>query len=64
MPPAPIDREPVEEEAPVGDPEEVPPTRTDYLFASGGFRRIGEWRLAGDGFELSGPAPKDPASTP
>jgi hypothetical protein len=57
-----IEREPVEVE--VEEPEgedEIQPTRSDYLLSSGGFRRIGEWRLAdGEGFELSEPAPKEP----
>lgn len=58
-----LDREPVEVEVEAGDDEqEIQATKAEYLIASGGFRRIGEWRLlaSGDGFELTDPAPKEP----
>jgi len=58
-----LDREPVEVEVETDVGEQgLQPTRAEYLIKSGGFRRIGEWRLvaADDGFELSGPAPKEP----
>ncbi|SDH22540.1 hypothetical protein SAMN05421844_107211 [Bosea robiniae] len=57
-----LDREPVEVEVETatGD-EEIQPIGSDYLLSSGGFRRNGQWLLAGDdGFELSEPAPKEP----
>lgn len=56
-----LDREPVEVEveAAAGD-EVIQPTGADYLISSGGFRRIGEWKLASDyGFELTDPAPNE-----
>lgn len=58
-----LDREPVEVEVETDVAEQgIQPTRSDYLIASGGFRRIGEWCLVAgdDGFELSDPAPKEP----
>lgn len=58
-----LDREPVEVEVKAGDDEqEIRATKAEYLIASGGFRRIGEWRLVagGEGFELTDPAPKEP----
>lgn len=58
-----LDREPVEVEVEAGDEgRDIQETKAEYLIASGGFRRIGEWRLVpgGDGFELTDPAPKEP----
>lgn len=57
-----LDREPVIAEiaAEVGEAEPEP-TMSSYLLLSGGFKRVGEWRLsAAGGFELSDQAPKEP----
>lgn len=57
-----LDREPVIAEivAEVGEAESEP-AKSSYLLSSGGFKRVGEWRLAGDGgFDLTDPAPKEP----
>lgn len=57
-----LDREPViAEVAVVEGAAEVAPTKSAYLISSGGFTRIGQWKLTGEGgFDLSDPAPKDP----
>lgn len=58
-----LDREPVEVEVETGDDAgDIQSTKAEYLIASGGFRRIGEWRLvaSGEAFELTDPAPKEP----
>jgi hypothetical protein len=57
-----LDREPVVAEiATEAGEAEREPAKASYLLSSGGFKRIGEWRLvAGAGFDLSDPAPKEP----
>lgn len=54
-----LDREPVEVEVPEEEIQETRPTGAGYLLAGGAFRPAGEWRLAGDGLELSEAAPKE-----
>lgn len=57
-----LDREPVVAEvAVIEGVADVAPTKSAYLISSGGFTRIGQWQLTGEGgFDLSHPAPKDP----
>lgn len=54
-----LDREPVEIEVAEEEIAEARPTAASYLLAGGAFRPAGEWRLAGEGLELSETAPKE-----